>query len=117
MSVAGVLVQLRYPYPRGVSEPSIYLDANVLSDAECAEIEAKQKPAPKSNKASKFTTSLDLSVSCSPLHNYTEFMMMFLDQLKRGILDKVRLPQKSESGDMCVCVLMSFLPRIGKSAG
>ncbi len=57
------MVQLKYPYPRGVSEPAIYLDANVLTDVDPAEFEAMQKPSTKASKATKFTNSLDFSVS------------------------------------------------------
>lgn len=60
---SGVLVQLKYPYPRGVSEPAIYLDANVLTDVDPAEFEAMQKPSTKASKATKFTNSLDFSIN------------------------------------------------------
>lgn len=58
----GVLVQLRYPYPRGVSEPAIYFEANEV-DVSISEIENQQKAVAKSNKSSKLLNSLDFSVS------------------------------------------------------
>lgn len=60
---SGVLVQLRYPYPRGVSEPAIYHEANVLTDVDPIELEARQKPPAKQSKAAKFTSSLDFSIN------------------------------------------------------
>ena len=59
---SGVLVQLRFPYPRGVSEPAIYLEANVVSDA-VAEADAQQLKPPNKGSSSKLLNSLDLSVS------------------------------------------------------
>ena len=60
-------MQLRCPYPRGVSEPAIYHEANVLTDVDSTNIETKKKSNSKSNlkpnKAAKFISSLDLSVS------------------------------------------------------
>ena len=52
-------MQLLCPYPRGVSEPAIYLEANVVSNI-VEEADVQQKP---DSRASKFVNSLDLSVS------------------------------------------------------
>lgn len=62
MLLAGVLVQLLYPYPRGVSEPAIYFEATEV-DVAISEVENTQKQVAKSNKASKLMNSLDFSVS------------------------------------------------------
>ena len=51
ISPSGVLVQLCYPYPRAVSEPAVYEDANVvttgLTDEEVEQL--KERLAPKSS--------------------------------------------------------------------
>ena len=54
LSFPGVLVQLSYPYPRAVSEPAMYEDANVvttgLTDEEVEQL--KERLEPKSHPAS-----------------------------------------------------------------
>lgn len=60
-------MQLRYPYPRGVSEPAIYFEANEISDVDVTELENKQKPvSSKTNKQPKLLESLAFSVSLAP---------------------------------------------------
>lgn len=75
---SGVLVQLRYQYPRGVSEPAIYLEANVISDADNVgvDLQEKQKAVAKSNKPSKLLNSLDFSVSHESSSKCTIFNMV-----------------------------------------
>ena len=57
-------MQLRYPYPRGVSEPAIYHEANVLTDVDPVDLEARQKP-PKPSKAAAKSANRDLDFSVS----------------------------------------------------
>ena len=63
LSFPGVLVQLNYPYPRAVSEPAMYEDANVvttgLTDEEVEQL--KERLDPKSQSASSKKRA-----SCTP---------------------------------------------------
>ncbi len=67
----GVLVKLCYPYPRGVSEPAIYIEPTIVTTNYDEETSggggadgdgggSKKKP---SVRAHKLANSLDLSVS------------------------------------------------------
>ena len=98
LTATGVLVQLCYPYPRGVSEPAIYFEANEV-DVAISEIENEQKAAAKSNKASKFMSSLDFSVSACAhicMSNWTYVDIVQINS-KEGYLTKLGFHRKVSS--------------------
>lgn len=59
---SGVLVQLCYPYPRAVSEPAVYEDANVvttgLTDEEVEQLKERLNPKSSSSIATKRSSSV-----------------------------------------------------------
>lgn len=70
-------MQLRYPYPRAVSEPALYHDAVEISNLSLAEAESlmSMKQASKAVKASK-TSNNDLDLSVGGIIRNTELLIL-----------------------------------------